>query len=465
MKLKTLFLFFFSALFIRISAVTAQKNNTAKSPNFVILLADDLGYGDLSCFGHPTISTPNLRRMAQEGMRFTQFYVAADVCTPSRAGLLTGRLPIRYGMAGTKSHGVLFPNSAQGLPESEVTIADVLKKKGYRTGIIGKWHLGDLPQYMPNSHGFDYYFGVPYSNDMKPLPLFRNREIIELAPPQNQLTQRYTKEALNFIKRNKNNHFFLYYAFNAPHTPLAASEAFRGKSLRGLFGDVVHELDWSVGQILDLLDELDIAENTLVVFLSDNGPWLIRKQNGGSAGLLYEGKGSTYEGGMHVPAIFWWPGTIKPDQINRSIAKSLDVFPTLINLAKGQAPNDRAYDGNDIMPLLTGEAKQVDSIVYYYNRSTLYAVRVGAWKAHFITKPSYSKQVPTFYKIPLLYNLNHDPSEKYNVNMNHPEIIKRITKIYENFESSIVPVPAIMDAMQKTPYKNKIKKKLEQQKQ
>ncbi|MEX2335683.1 MAG: sulfatase [Fulvivirga sp.] len=293
---------------IAVGPVLAQKK--AKKPNFIIIFADDLGYGDLGCYGHPTIKTPNLDQMAQEGMRFTQFYVGANVCTPSRAALLTGRLPVRYGLTG--GSGVFFPNSAGGLPQSEVTIAKALKEKAYKTGIIGKWHLGHLPEYLPSSHGFDYYFGISYSNDMiharnenfPPLPLYRNNEVIEEGIDQTTLTKRYTEEAVDFIKENKNQPFFLYYPNNFPHVPLFASENFKGKSKRGLYGDVVEELDWSVGEILKTLKELNLDKNTLVVFTSDNGPWLTKKERGGSAGLLFEGKGSAYEGGMRVPATF-----------------------------------------------------------------------------------------------------------------------------------------------------------------
>ncbi len=420
----------------------SQTKTSAKTPNVIIILADDLGYGDLSCFGHPTIRTPNLDQMAAEGIRFTEFYVGGNVCTPSRAALLTGRLPVRSGMAGSEASGnVLYPLSSGGLPNTEITIADVLKGKNYQTAIIGKWHLGALPQYLPPSHGFDYYYGTPYSNDMKPLIIYRNREVVDTNPDQHLFTQRYTAEAIDFITKNKNKPFFLYYANNYPHVPLHASKDFAGTSKRGLYGDVVQELDWSVGQVLKTLKDLKIDKNTLVIFFSDNGPWLVQKENGGSAGLLYEGKGSDYEGGMRVPAIAWWPGTVKPNQVNSSIVTSMDIFPTFLNVAKADLPKDRVYDGFDMISLLTGKTQKIRDVVYYYNRDILYAVRKGEWKAHFITKPSYSKEAAVTHAKPVLYNIENDPSEKYDVSDKHPDIIEDMRKEYEKQKASVVAVP------------------------
>lgn len=439
----------------------------SKSPNFIIILADDLGYGDLGSFGHPTIRTPNLDKLAIEGTRFTQFYVAANVCSPSRAGLLTGRLPVRNGMYG--KNVVFRTNSANGLPLDEVTIAEALKTKGYHTGIIGKWHLGHLPQYIPTKQGFDYWFGTPYSNDMgkvfttdttredikrltaslknPPLPLFKNDQVIEEEPDQTQLTKRYTTEAVNFIKENKDKPFFLYYPSNFPHTPLYASNDFKGKSKRGLYGDVVEELDWSVGKIISTLKELKLDKNTFVIFLSDNGPWLIQKDHGGSAGLLFEGKGSTYEGGMRVPAIAWWPGKVKANSISTELATSLDLFPTILQWAGAQAPTDRPYDGVNISGLLTGESKNVRNIVYYYESNNLYAIRKGSWKAHFTTHPSYSPVAPEKHETPLLYNLDNDPSEKYDVSKLHPDILEDLKKEYEKQIATVIPAPPLFDAV------------------
>ena len=439
-------------LVIKGSAANAQGRN--KAPNVIVIFVDDLGYGDLGCYGHPTMETPFIDQMAAEGMRFTQFYVGANVCTPSRAALLTGRLPVRYGLTG--GTGVFFPNSDGGLPQSEITIAKALKTKAYQTGLIGKWHLGHLPQYLPAKHGFDYYFGLPYSNDMlperlrqpafPPLPLYKDSKIIETNPDQRTLTGRYTDEALGFIKKNKDRPFFLYYANNFPHVPLYVSDKFKGKSKRGLYGDVMLELDWSVGQILKTLKELKLDENTLVFFCSDNGPWLTKKENGGSAGLLFEGKDSAYEGGMRVPAIAWWPGTIKPNQTSTALATTMDVLPTILNLAKVELPKDRVFDGTNLMPLLTGQKEKVRDVVYYYYQSKLFAIRKGSWKAHFATKPSYTRVAPVFHNPPLLYNLDQDPSEKFEIGKQHPEVIEELKKEYEKHVAGVVPVPSQLEA-------------------
>lgn len=427
---------------------------TPSKPNIIVILADDLGYGDLGSYGHPTIQTPHLDRMALEGMRFTQFYVGANVCTPSRAALLTGRLPVRYGMAGSDARGVFFPNSAHGLPDSEQTIASALKKKNYKTAVVGKWHLGHRTPFLPANRGFDYYFGIPYSNDMIPrsgnnwplLPLYRDTTVIEQGVDQSTLTRRYTDEVIRFIKDHRKEPFFIYYPNNFPHTPLYASADFSGTSRRGLYGDVVAELDWSVGQILSTLKQLNLDKNTLVIFTSDNGPWLLRKVNGGSAGLLYEGKGSAYEGGMRVPAIAWWPGTIKPGITSTALASTLDLYPTLLKLAGLETPRGKTFDGSDITPLLTGEKDSVRSMVFYYHRAELYAVRKGAWKAHFTTRPSYSQEAPTTHPIPLLFHIENDPSEKYNLNAEYPQIVEDLRKEFEEHQKSVERVPSIMEA-------------------
>lgn len=452
MKLNNIFLGLIPL--VQLNSPCFAKEQNVEKPNIIIILADDLGYGDLGCYGHPTIRTPNIDRMASQGMRFTQFYVGANICSPSRAALLTGRLPIRYGLTGNR--GVFFPNSSGGLPKSEITIASALKSKNYVTGIIGKWHLGHLPEYLPTNRGFDYYFGIPYSNDMipffdknnPPLPLYRNTEIVEKDPDQSLLTKRYTEEVVSFIKGNKDKPFFLYYPNNFPHVPLYASSGFKGKSKRGLFGDVVEELDWSIGQILKTLKDLNLDKKTLVIFTSDNGPWLIKNQDGGSGGILFEGKGSTWEGGMRVPAIAWWPGIIPENKINTSLAASMDLFPTILKLAKVDLPKDRIYDGQDMMPLLLGKDVVTRDLFFYYNQGVesaqLYAVRKGVWKAHFLTKPSYSKEPSKSYEIPLLYNIENDPSEKYDVSQQNPEIIEEIKKEMEKHKSGVITVPSLM---------------------
>jgi len=415
-----------------------------KKPNFIIIFCDDMGYGDLSCYGHPTIQTPNLDKMAAEGQKWTNFYVGASVCTPSRAALLTGRLPIRSGMCDDNRR-VLFPDSAGGLPQSEVTIAEALKTQGYATACVGKWHLGHLPQYLPTSNGFDSYFGIPYSNDMDRIagegrqamlepkveyfnvPLMRDEEIIERPADQNTITKRYTQEAIKLIENSKNKPFFLYLAHNLPHVPLFVSQDFKDRSLRGLYGDVVEEIDWGVGQILETLRRQGLAENTFVVFTSDNGPWLTFNEHGGSAGLLREGKGCTFEGGMREPCITWWPGTIKPGLVN-DMGATMDLYTTILTLSGAKVPDDRVIDGLDLSPALFGTGPSPRKVMFYYRGTKLYAVRKGPYKAHFFTKPAYGKGQEATHEPPLLYHLGHDPSEKYDISKDHPEVIEDIKK-------------------------------------
>ncbi|MGY5851153.1 sulfatase family protein [Salegentibacter sp. F14] len=454
MRPNRLFLLLWLILLFGMDSSAQSKEADQIQPNVIIIFVDDLGYGDLSSFGHPTIKTPNIDKMAQEGVKLTQFYVGASICTPSRAALLTGRLPVRSGMAGSENSGnVLYPRSTGGLPQSEITLAEAVREQGYTTGIIGKWHLGHLPEFLPLNHGFDYYFGIPYSNDMVPprykkapeLPLYENHKIIESDPDQNLLTRRYTEKAIEFIKENKDQPFFLYYPNNFPHTPLHASNKFENSSKRGLYGDVVQEIDWSVGEILKTLKQLEIDKNTLVVFTSDNGPWLKRRKNGGSAGLLYEGKASTYEGGFRVPAVVRWPGEIPDNQITDALTSTMDFFPTIMKLAGSPLPKDRRLDGVNIMPLLKGEKKQANDVIYYYLRDKLYAIRKGSWKAHFITKASYSKEAPKAHDPPLLYNIDEDPSEKYEVGAKFPEKIEEIKRIYKEHQLSLEPVKSQLD--------------------
>jgi arylsulfatase A len=426
-------------------------------PNFVVVFADDLGYGDLGCYGHPTIATPNLDRMAAEGQRWTDFYVAAPVCTPSRAALLTGRLPIRSGMCDD-SRRVLFPDSAGGLPPQEITMAEALKGLGYATACIGKWHLGHLPKYLPTSQGFDSYFGIPYSNDMdrvadspkgreaflhpKPeywnVPLLRNEKIVERPADQYTITGRYTDEAIRFIRANSHKPFYCYLAHNLPHVPLFASREFQGRSRRGLFGDVVEEIDSGVGRILQTLRELKLDRRTLVVFTSDNGPWLSFNQQGGSAGLLRGGKGSTWDGGMREPAIFWWPGVIQPG-VAREMGSTMDVFTTCIKLAGGRVPADRVIDGLDISPALLGTGPSPRQTMFFYRGTKLYAVRHGQFKAHFITRSGYGDDKAQVREPPLLYHLGHDPGEKYNVAADHPEAIAEIRRIAQTHQQEMQP--------------------------
>jgi arylsulfatase A len=434
-----------------LAACAAPSQETARPPNFVILFADDLGYGDLGCFGHPTIRTPRLDRMADEGLKLTQFYSAASVCTPSRAALLTGRLPVRSGMCSDRRR-VLFPDSGGGLPESEITLAQALKRRGYASACIGKWHLGHLPQYLPLRRGFDHYFGIPYSNDMHnpargdpPLPLYRGDEIVEQPAVQESLTRRYTEEAVAFIRKHRERPFFVYLPYTFPHVPLHASERFRGKSPRGLYGDVVEELDWSAGEILDALRELGLAENTLVFFTSDNGPWLTQKLHGGSAGLLREGKGSTWEGGMRVPAIAWWPGRIPAGKVSATVASTLDLLPTCLALAGAELPADRAIDGADLRPLLLGAAEGPARPFFYYRGTRLMAARKGPWKAHFHTQPGYGAPRAQAHDPPLLFHLDRDPSEAYDLAAEHPEAIAELLAEVERHRAALEPAPSQLD--------------------
>ena len=431
-----------------------------KKPNIIIIFTDDQGYGDLSSYGSPNIRTPHLDKMASEGQKWTNFYAAASVCTPSRAGLLTGRYPVRSGMASNVSR-VLFPDSNGGLPEREITIAEQLKEAGYQTAAIGKWHLGHREQYLPTNHGFDTYYGIPYSNDMDPVagkppywdyadepipfeyynvPLMRNTEIIERPADQNTITHRYTQESISFIEENRDQPFFLFLAHSLPHIPLFVSEEFRGHSDAGLYGDVIEEIDHGVGQIRRKLEELEIADQTLVVFTSDNGPWLVFRTHGGSAGMLRAGKGMTWEGGMRVPAIFWWPGTIEP-KIVTDIGSSLDIFPTVSFLAGVDVQDDRVVDGVNLTPVLLGEGESSRKEMLFYRGATLYAARKGDFKAHFIIEGAYGQfEEKQVLETPLLFDLREDPGEKYNVAHEHPEILREIEKMVEEHKETLVEV-------------------------
>jgi arylsulfatase A len=428
---------FLSALAVTLICAEAAHAAEQRPPNIVVLYADDIGYGDLGCYGHPTIRTPQIDRMAREGMRFTQFYSASPVCSPSRAALLTGRLPIRTGI-----NRVLNPRSLGGIQADEITIGDALKKKGYATFCIGKWHLGHLPPYRPTRHGFDHYYGLLYSNDMQPLSLYRDDEEIENPVHQATLTERYTEEALRFIKaheRADSSPFFLYLAYTMPHVPLAASPRFAGRSRRGLYGDVVETIDWSVGQILALLRDRQMAGNTFVFFSSDNGPWLSRGLHGGSAGLLRQGKGSTWEGGVREPGIAWWPGKVAPAGVALDLTATMDLFPTCLKLAGAELPADRDIDGKDLLPLLLGRGKGQREVIYYYIDSDLTAIRKGPWKAHFITQIEFGNRVRDLHDPPLLFNLEQDPSEKYNMASEYAEIVADLIKEAERHRRSVKP--------------------------
>ncbi len=431
----------------------AQKNRSIE--NFIILFADDQGYGDLGCYGHPTIRTPNIDRMAAEGQRWTTFYTAENVCTPSRAGLLTGRLPIRNGMY-SDNRRVLFPDSDGGMPASEITLAELLKGAGYHTAAIGKWHLGHLPPYLPTSNGFDSYFGIPYSNDMDRIPsvnareaimnprieyfqvpLMRNEEIVERPADQNTITKRYTEEAVKIISENRKKPFFLYLAYSLPHVPLFASQNFRGKSERGLYGDVVEEIDWSVGEILRTLKKEKLDKKTLVVFTSDNGPWVLWDENGGSAGPLYGAKATGYEGGQRVPAIFWAPGKIKPKVIT-DMGSTLDLFPTIATLAGLTMPPDRKYDGYDLTGVLMRGEESPRKEMLFYHGTRIFAARKGDFKLYFYENnpsgyPERMRRLDTLK----MFNLQHDPSEKYNVAGQNAGVMEEIKDLVRQHQATV----------------------------
>jgi len=408
-------------------------SEAAKKPNFIYINIDDLGYADIEPFGSKVNRTPHLNRMAEEGRKLTCFY-AAPVCSPSRASLMTGSYPKR---ALSIPH-VLFPGNAEGLSQDEVTVAELLKKQGYATGIVGKWHLGDQPEFLPRKHGFDYYYGLPYSNDMgpaadgvksnlgaplpkprnvrrkqPPLPLLRNETVLQRVLPDDQqaIVENYTNEAVSFIWNHRDEPFFLYLPHSAVHFPLYPGKKFHGKSKHGLFGDWVEEVDWSVGQVLDTVRQLGLAENTMVIFTSDNGG---QNRHGAINLPLRGGKGSTFEGGMRVPTIAWWPTKIPAGTASDEIVSTMDILPTLTNLAGGKTPTDRKLDGHDIWPILAGseDAKSQYEAFYYFRGFNLQCVRSGDWKLHLANGE--------------LYNLKDDISEASNVAKAHPEVIAKL---------------------------------------
>lgn len=438
-----------------------EQSSATRPPNIVVILTDDMGYGDLGCYGHPTIRTPHLDRMAREGVRFTQFYSAAEVCTPSRAGLMTGRLPPRSGMCGNKRR-VAFPNTQGGLPADEITIAELLKTRGYATACIGKWHLGHLPEFRPTKHGFDYFFGLPYSNDMDRVanapptaireprieyfnvPLYRNDEVIERPAEQHTLTERYTDEAIKFVREHRDEPFFLYLPHTMPHVPLFASEKHAGKSPRGIYGDVIEELDANVGRLLQALRDEQLAERTLVIFSSDNGPWLTQNKFGGTAGLLRDGKGSTWEGGMRVPAIAWWPGTVPAGIVSTELGCLTDLFATAAALSGAELPSDRPLDSLDLSPALRGGKSPRDSM-FYYRGFELMAVRHGPWKAHFRTQPGYGGGGPVNHDPPQLFQLEHDPSERFDVAQQNPDVVARLIALRDEHCKTMQPARSQLD--------------------
>lgn len=413
-------------------------------PNIVIVYADDLGYADLECFGSPSADTPHLDQMAAQGRKFTSFYVAQAVCSASRAALLTGCYPNRIGI-----QGALGPNATHGISSDELTIAELLKGRGYATAIYGKWHLGHRPEFLPTRHGFDDYFGLPYSNDMWPrhptakfpdLPLIEGEKVIELNPDQSKLTTWYTERAVKFIEANKERPFFLYVPHAMPHVPLFVSEKYAGKSERGLYGDVIREIDWSVGQILQKLADLSLSENTLVIFTSDNGPWLSYGPHGGSARPLREGKGTAWEGGVRVPCLMRWPGKIAAGTECSEMAATIDLLPTIAKLVGAELP-PRKIDGLDICNLLLNDSAKTPHEVYlYYWGDGLHAIRSGKWKLHFphnyvhVDLPGQDGQ-PGKLSQPktdqVLYDLESDIGELDDVSSQYPDVVARLTALAE----------------------------------
>lgn len=453
------------------TVATATGTETSGAPpNFVVVYMDDMGYGDPGCYGAKGWTTPNLDRMAREGIRLTDYHAAQGVCSASRASLMTGCYPNRVGILGA-----LGPLSKIGLDPAEDTIADVLKRRGYACGIFGKWHLGDAPQFLPLRQGFDEYFGLPYSNDMWPVnydgrpldqvpqdfkprrrdyvPLFliendRRADPIRTLEDQNTLTTRYTERAVAFVERHRDGPFFLYLPHSMPHVPLGVSAKFRGKSAQGMYGDVMMEIDWSVGRILDALKRCGIDDRTMVIFASDNGPWLNFGNHAGTAGPLREGKGTSWEGGICVPFIARWPGRIPAGTECRRLAASIDVLPTLAALAGAPLP-ERRIDGVSLVPLLEGEPKaDPRTSMYCYWGRALEAVREGKWKLHFPhAYRSIENATPGRDGIPgdygqartelALYDLEADVGEKINVADRHPDIVARLKALADRARADL----------------------------
>lgn len=430
-------------LALAVALLVAANTFAADPPNFIFINIDDLGYADIGPFGSKLNRTPHLDQMAKEGRKLTCFY-AAPVCSPSRASLMTGCYPKRV----LSIPGVLFPGNAEGLAPEEVTIAELLKKQGYATGIIGKWHLGDQPEFLPTRQGFDYYFGLPYSNDMgpaedgiksnlgqrlpktnpgqgqPPLPILRNETVLKRVLPddQQQLVELYTKEAVAFIEQHQEEKFLLYLPHSAVHFPLYPGKAFQGKSKHGLHSDWVEEVDWSVGEVFRTLRDLNLDRKTLVIFTSDNGG---PTRHGAVNDPLRGGKATTFEGGMRVPTIAWWPGQIPAGTESDEITSMMDILPTFVKLAGGEVPTDRKLDGGDIWPILTAksDAKSSYEAFYYYRGLKLEAVRQGDWKLHLTSGE--------------LYNLKEDIAESNNIAEANPEIIAKLKELAESMNSDL----------------------------
>ena len=450
-------------LFLSLLALVATTSIHAnKTPNVVVIFIDDMGYADIGPFGAKAYPTPHLDRMAKEGRKFTDFYVTQAVCSASRAGLLTGCYNVRVGILGA-----LGPKSSHGINANEVTLAEICKQKGYATACYGKWHLGHHKKFLPMQHGFDDYFGLPYSNDMWPyhpgvlhlpmkerlkkwphLPLIDKNQIINpkvTGEDQEQLTTQYTERAVSFIEKNKDKPFFVYLPHSMVHVPLYVSEKFKGKSKAGLFGDVMMEVDWSVGRILDTLRKNKLDKDTLVIFTADNGPWLNYGDHAGSAAPLREGKGTMFDGGCRESTLAWMPGTIPPDSVCSEPAMTIDILPTISHLIGAKLPKHR-IDGKNIWPLFTGDkAKSPHKAYYFYYGNQLQAVRAGKWKLHFphgyrtmAGRPGGKGGIPTNYsqaKIGLsLFDLEKDIGETTDLKDKHPEVASRLSALGKTFD-------------------------------
>lgn len=428
-----------------------QKKQDSPQPNIVLIFTDDQGYQDVGCFGSPDILTPHIDKMASEGVKFTQFYASQGVCSASRASLLTGCYPNRLGI-----HGAYFPRAKRGLNPDEMTIAEMLKPLGYATAIYGKWHLGDHPDFLPNKQGFDHYFGIPFSNDMwplhpandqfqfDPLPLMEGDSVIQYLEDQSMITTWYTERAVQFIDQQKDRPFFLYLPHSMPHVPLFVSEKFAGKSERGLYGDVIMEIDWSVGQIMAALKRNGLEENTLVIFTSDNGPWLNYGEHSGSALPLREGKGTALEGGVRVPCVMKWPGKIPAGSTQKEAAMSIDILPTIAAITGATLP-DKVIDGKNIQGLMCSEAgakSPQEAYYFYYKTNELHAVLSGKWKLYLPHqyrslngRKGGSGGLPVPYEQlnmgQELYDLSADISETNNLADQHPDVVTRLLAIAE----------------------------------
>jgi arylsulfatase A len=407
----------------------AQDRPAGRPPNIIFIYADDMGYGDLGVYGAKAFKTPHLDRMAAEGLRLTSFYSVSPVCTPSRAALMTGRYAARMGAQQMRLANVLFPTDKTGLPQEETTVARALKARGYATACVGKWHLGHLAPHRPIDHGFDYYFGIPYSNDMRPTPIMRNGEVVEETAHQETLTQRYAAEAVSFIERAQGGPFFLYLPHNMPHIPLFASEKFRGRSAGGIYGDVIEELDWSVGEVLAALKRLGLDRETIVFFASDNGPWYQ-----GSPGPLRGRKGGTYDGGLRVPGLVRWPGRIKAGGVSDEPTSTIDFFATALALAgepQAAAASRLPLDGKNLAPFLLGrERKAPDNLYLFFDGVYLQTARAGRWKIHLArwNIPRYTaasaQQKNLKLRQPELYDMSLDIAESYDLAAAHADVVK-----------------------------------------